>query len=179
MVRSINTSQVTGVHHNKRLMQNRRLELATTLVCYHGLPWFNQRFDFCFFSKIEILFVTPSFSKRLFFFSKLNCFFVSPPFEKKFFPQIFLLYAYLFLFNLHILVKFIFLYRDTAVSRRHITDWSKGAHAFFGYGSDPTWLENVTCVGNETNLLDCNLSDWGESSSGHNEDVGIDCEPRE
>ena len=44
----------------KRMTQNKRLELATTLVCYQGMYKFS-------FSKIKLLFVTPSFRKQLLF----------------------------------------------------------------------------------------------------------------
>ena len=48
----------------KRMTQNKTLELASTLVCYHGMYSFS-------FSKIKLLFVTPSFRKQL-LFPKLN-----------------------------------------------------------------------------------------------------------
>lgn len=49
--------------------------------------------------------------------------------------------------------------------------------AYFGQGQDPIWLDDVTCTGNEASLLDCHHNDWGRTNCGHDEDVGVDCDP--
>ncbi|KAJ8040995.1 Neurotrypsin [Holothuria leucospilota] len=47
--------------------------------------------------------------------------------------------------------------------------------AFFGQGSDPIWLDNVRCSGEEDNLLDCPKNDFGEHNCNHYEDAGVRC----
>ena len=54
----------------KRMTQNKTLELATTLVCYHGMYSFS-------FSKIKLLFVTLHLEKNA--FSKIILIFLPLP----------------------------------------------------------------------------------------------------
>lgn len=42
-------------------------------------------------------------------------------------------------------------------------------------GSGRIWLDEVTCTGNETHLLDCNHAAWGSHNCGHSEDIGCTC----
>merc|ERR1712142_156501 len=46
----------------------------------------------------------------------------------------------------------------------------------FGYGSDPTWMDDVECRGDEESLFDCIFRAWGQENCGHSEDVGIVCD---
>ena len=39
----------------------------------------------------------------------------------------------------------------------------------------PIWLDNVNCTGNETSIIHCNHSKWGEHDCDHSNDIGIVC----
>ena len=49
----------------------------------------------------------------------------------------------------------------------------------FGEGSGPVWLSNIKCEGNEPDLADCTIGEWGEvGSCTHMNDVGLLCGER-
>ena len=54
-----------------------------------------------------------------------------------------------------------------------------GAVAFqnarFGQGSDPIFLDDVDCIGNESRLEECDHAGIGVENCGHNEDAGVAC----
>ncbi|KAL9908665.1 tequila isoform 2-T2 [Glossina fuscipes fuscipes] len=45
----------------------------------------------------------------------------------------------------------------------------------YGPGSGPIWLDQVSCLGNETALDKCNHWTWGENNCNHTEDVSLSC----
>uniref|UniRef100_A0A3Q2X293 Soluble scavenger receptor cysteine-rich domain-containing protein SSC5D n=1 Tax=Haplochromis burtoni TaxID=8153 RepID=A0A3Q2X293_HAPBU len=47
--------------------------------------------------------------------------------------------------------------------------------AFFGEGQGLIWLDDVNCLGNETSLVHCRRSSFGENNCGHGEDAGVIC----
>ena len=48
-----------------------------------------------------------------------------------------------------------------------------GAH--FGEGVEPTWLDDVYCLGSESILSDCSHKAWGDEDCGHSEDASVVC----
>ncbi|NWS10053.1 DMBT1 protein, partial [Pachyramphus minor] len=48
-------------------------------------------------------------------------------------------------------------------------------HAHFGRGVGPIWLDDVTCVGDETHLGQCHARPWGRNNCHHGEDAGVVC----
>ena len=48
-------------------------------------------------------------------------------------------------------------------------------NAFYGRGSGPIWLQYLSCIGNETNLLNCSHSGFGVNYCSHSSDVGVQC----
>ena len=49
-----------------------------------------------------------------------------------------------------------------------------GAGAY-GSGRGTIWLDDVTCFGNETTLMQCDTSAPGDTDCTHKEDVGVIC----
>ncbi|XP_041470263.1 deleted in malignant brain tumors 1 protein-like [Lytechinus variegatus] len=47
--------------------------------------------------------------------------------------------------------------------------------AHFGQGTDPIWLDDVRCVGDESELTDCPRNAFGTNNCGHSEDAGVIC----
>lgn len=52
---------------------------------------------------------------------------------------------------------------------------SATAHASFGRGMDPIWLDRVACSGRESALTECRARPWGINSCTHEEDAGVVC----
>ena len=47
--------------------------------------------------------------------------------------------------------------------------------AYFGQGKGNVWLDDLECFGNETSLMQCKHTDFGESNCNHMEDAGVQC----
>ena len=45
----------------------------------------------------------------------------------------------------------------------------------YGCGSDTIWLDNVSCQGNESSIVDCKHSEWGINNCTHASDAGVYC----
>ncbi|XP_062586300.1 deleted in malignant brain tumors 1 protein-like, partial [Saccostrea cucullata] len=46
-----------------------------------------------------------------------------------------------------------------------------------GQGTGPIWLDDVQCIGNETDISECVHIGWGNHNCGHQEDVSVNCLP--
>lgn len=49
----------------------------------------------------------------------------------------------------------------------------------YGYGEGKILLDDVFCNGNESNIFVCRHGGLGLHNCGHNEDVGVNCQPSE
>ncbi|KAL5012784.1 hypothetical protein ScPMuIL_011335 [Solemya velum] len=49
--------------------------------------------------------------------------------------------------------------------------------AYYGAGTGPIWLDDIVCSGSEQTISNCQARPWGENNCGHQEDVGVDCNP--
>ena len=74
-------------------------------------------------------------------------------------------------FIVHILYSFLFIYYafTGAVAFRE---------AAFGSGTGPILLDDVSCIGTETELLACSNDEFGAFDCLHSEDAGVRCQGR-
>ena len=49
------------------------------------------------------------------------------------------------------------------------------SNAYYGQGSGQIWLNNVTCLGNESTIEDCSHDGWGVHDCSHSKDAGVKC----
>ncbi|XP_033730064.1 neurotrypsin-like [Pecten maximus] len=56
---------------------------------------------------------------------------------------------------------------------------TKFAASEYGQGVGPTWMDSVSCEGEEGRLVDCDFPGWEIEDCSHFEDVGIKCNPVE
>ena len=47
--------------------------------------------------------------------------------------------------------------------------------AHYGEGSGPIWLDNIHCLGNESDIFTCAYSGVGNHDCTHNEDASVEC----
>lgn len=45
----------------------------------------------------------------------------------------------------------------------------------FGRGTGPIHINAVECQGNETSIVQCNHSGWGNHDCDHNQDISVNC----
>ena len=69
-------------------------------------------------------------------------------------------------------------FMEDPINQVSILHWSTGSiprrNAFYGRGSGPVWLNYVSCIGNETSLLNCSHSGTRYYCS-HYDDAGVQC----
>ena len=67
---------------------------------------------------------------------------------------------------------------DASVACRQLGLGSAGtavSSAYFGKGSGPIWLDDMSCYGNESSLFDCQHPGIGVENCGHRRDAGVIC----
>ena len=67
---------------------------------------------------------------------------------------------------------------DAGVVCRQLGFGSSGTaigSAYFGQGSGPILLDNVTCTGSELTLANCEHLGFGNTNCNHSEDAGVRC----
>jgi deleted-in-malignant-brain-tumors protein 1 len=47
-----------------------------------------------------------------------------------------------------------------------------------GQGSGQIWLDDLACLGSESNILDCPSLRWGTHNCAHSQDVSVECQKR-
>ena len=57
-----------------------------------------------------------------------------------------------------------------------LTDAVAFSNAHFGAGTGTIYLDDVSCTGSETNLIDCSRSSTVICYRGHSEDAGVRCQ---
>ena len=48
--------------------------------------------------------------------------------------------------------------------------------AQYGQGTGPIWLSNISCIGNESSLVDCSQSSAGTNNCTHSDDAAVSCD---
>lgn len=70
---------------------------------------------------------------------------------------------------------------DATVVCKHMdcgTPVTSRAGAFFGQGSGPVWLDDVSCFGDESTVKQCLSKELGTSTCTHGQDAGVSCRSR-
>ena len=49
--------------------------------------------------------------------------------------------------------------------------------SYYGKGNGQIWLDNVTCVGDESSIKQCEHLGWGIHNCDHSDDAGVQCSP--
>lgn len=47
--------------------------------------------------------------------------------------------------------------------------------AHFGQGKGRILMDNVDCLGNETDIATCEFNGWGQTNCNHGEDASVQC----